>query len=206
MEQIILTGFEPFGPYKLNPTEESTNYFNGKQLGNYYITGIVLPCTYFGAFEALKKVILDVKPVAIVSTGLSSSVKGIRFESTGRNIMGGKYADADGYDPKDLPLIKGGKEFLNTNSNNCGLANILNSSGLPIEMSANADKFICNSLIYLTTNYLQINNPEIKNAFFHTPWTDNYKSKIELKPDKVMIPQKMLYSSIELVIQNIAKD
>jgi pyroglutamyl-peptidase len=100
MRQIILTGFKPFGQYKFNPTEESTKYFDNKIIEQYNIKGIVLPCTYKGAFQILKEVINNIKPVAILSTGLSSNVKGVRFETVGRNIMNGKYPDTNGYAPK----------------------------------------------------------------------------------------------------------
>jgi len=203
MKQIILTGFEPFGPYKFNPVEESTKYFSNKQIGEYKIRGIVLPCTYLGGFHILKRFISETNPSAIISTGLSSSVKGIRFETTGRNVMNGKYPDAKGYNPKGIRIIKGGKEFLNTNSDNSSLANILYKKGIPTEISADADTFICNSLIYLTNDYLQRNDSEIKNVFIHTPWTENYKAKVEIEPHKTVIPQQTLYNSIETIIKNI---
>jgi len=203
MKQIIVTGFQPFGPYKFNPVEESTKYFDGKQIDGYKIKGIVLPCTYFGAFQILKDAISEINPDAIISTGLSSSVKGIRFETTGRNIMNGKYADAEGYSPNNVPIIEGGKEFHNTNSPNHTLANILHKEGIPTEMSANADDFICNSLIYLTSNHLQTSELNNRNAFIHVPWTDNYKGKIDLEPHKIMISQGTLYHSIETIVKNV---
>jgi len=205
MKQIILTGFQPFGPYPFNPVEESTKYFNDKQIGEYNITGIVLPCTYHGASKILKQAISQINPEAIVSTGLSSSVRGIRFETTGKNIMNSKYSDANGYQPDKVPIIEGDEEFLNTNSPNHDLANILHRNGIPTEISANADHFICNSLIYLTSRYLQMNKPKIKNVFIHTPWTENYRSKIELAPRKIMIPQMVLNNSIETIIRNVCK-
>jgi len=203
MRQIIITGFQPFGPYKFNPVEESTRYLDGKQIDEYCIKGIVLPCTYHGAFQILKQAISEINPEAIISTGLSSSVKGIRFETTGRNIMNGKYPDANGYQPNGIPIIEGGKEFLNTNSYNSNLANLLYQEGIPTEMSANADDFICNSLIYLTSQHLQINKSKTKNVFIHIPWTENYKSRIELEPHKIMISQEVLYHSIETIVRNV---
>ena len=205
MKQIIVTGFQPFGPYEFNPVQESTKYFHRKEIGKYKITGIILPCTYFGAFQILKKAISELNPNAIVSTGLSSSVRGIRFETTGRNIMNGKYPDAEGYQPKNVPIIKGEREFINTNSDNHNLANILHKTGIPTEMSANADNFICNSLIYLSSNHLQMNNPRIRNVFVHVSWTDNYKSKIELEPHKIMISREVLYHSIETIVKNVSE-
>lgn len=203
MKKIIITGFQPFGPYQFNPVEESTKYFDKKQINEYEIQGIVLPCTYFGAFQILKDAIQEINPKAIISTGLSSSVKGIRFETTARNIMNGKYPDAKGYSPKNVPIINGGKEFVNTNSLNHNLANILYKERIPTEMSANADDFICNSLIYLTSNYLQTSKSNIRNTFIHVPWTDNYKDKIELESHKIMISQDTLYHSIETIIKNV---
>lgn len=205
MKQIIVTGFQPFGPYEFNPVEESTKYFDGKQVDEYNIKGIVLPCTYFGAFQNLKEAIAEINPEAIISTGLSSSVKGIRFEKTGRNNMNGKYADDEGYSPNNVPIIRGGKEFLNTNSSNHTLANILHNKGIPTEVSTNADNFICNSLIYLTSHYLQTTNSNTKNAFIHVPWTDNYKDKIELEPHKIMISKEVLHHSIETIVKNISE-
>jgi pyroglutamyl-peptidase len=205
MKQIIVTGFQPFGPYKFNPVEESTQYFHGKKIDEYNIIGVVLPCTYFGAFQILKNAILKINPDTIISTGLSSGVKGIRFETTGRNIMNGKYADADGYSPNNVPIIEGEREFYNTNSPNNTLANILHNEGIPTEMSANADGFICNALIYLTSHYLQTSKLNIKNTFIHVPWTDNYKDKIDLEPHKIMISRDILYHSIETIIKNVSK-
>jgi pyroglutamyl-peptidase len=205
MKQIIVTGFQPFGPYQFNPVEESTKYFDEKQIGEYNVKGIILPCTYLGAFQVLKKSISEINPEAIISTGLSSSVKGIRFETTGRNIMNGKYPDAEGYEPSNLSIIEGEDEFLMTNSNNSNLANLLHSKGIQTEMSGNADDFICNSLIYLTSHYLQRNNSKIKNVFIHVPWTDDYKSKIDLEPHKLMISKDILHQSIETIIKNVSK-
>ena len=203
MKQVILTGFESFGPYKFNPTQDSTKYFDGKKIGEYDVKGVVLPCTYFGAFEILKSLIDEINPVAILSTGLSSSVRGIRVETTARNIMNGKYADANGYQPKGSLIIEDESMFLNTNCNNVNLVNILFNAGVPAEISCDAEGFICNSLIYQTTNYLNKNNLKIKNAFIHTPWTFDYRFKVELEPGKIMIQKAVLFDSIERIIKNI---
>lgn len=204
MKRFIITGFQPFGPYKFNPVEESTKYIDGKRIGNSMMKGIVLPCTYHGAFQVLKEAISELQPEAIISTGLSSSVRGIRFETTGRNIMNGKYADADGFSPKNIQIINGGEYFLNTNSPNHYLANILHRENIPTELSSDADTFICNSLIYLTSHHLQATGSPIKNAFIHVPWTEDYKERIQLEPHKIMIPKDMLHHSIETIVKNIA--
>jgi pyroglutamyl-peptidase len=207
MKKVILTGFNPFGGYKYNPTKESTEYFgNIGIVSDIKVIGLILPCTYFGAFQILSKVMNQEKPDAVISTGLSSSVKGIRFETTFRNMMNGKYPDANGLEPKGLLIWDKpyAKDFLLATANNIYLANILKQNEIPVEISIDADAFICNSLGYLTTKkILRDSFPQVKNMFIHIPWTDEYKGKVELDSTKIFLEKEKYYKAIELLIKNI---
>lgn len=207
MKKVILTGFEPFGGYKYNPTKESTEYFgNIGIVSDIKVIGLVLPCTYFGAFQILSKVINQEKPDAVISTGLSSSMKGVRIETTFRNVMNGKYPDVDGLSPKGLSIWNKpyAKDFLLATADNIYLANILKKNEIPVEISIDADTFICNSLGYLTTKKILRNSfSSVKNMFIHIPWTDDYKSKIQLEPSKIFLEKEKYYKAIELLIKNI---
>ena len=206
MKKVILTGFEPFGNYLFNPTEESTKFFNSLgTVSGVKIIGLVLPCTYFGAFHMLSREMNREKPDAVISTGLSSSVKRIRIETIFRNLMNGKYPDADDYLPNELPLCyeSNAKEFLTSTANNIHLANLLHSKGIPVEVSGDADAFICNSLGYLTSKKILDNQLSIKNMFIHIPWTDNYKDKINLESTKIFLEKEKYYEAIKLLIKSI---
>jgi pyroglutamyl-peptidase len=207
MKKVILTGFEPFGGYKYNPTKESTEYFNKIGIvSGVKVIGIVLPCTYFGAFKILSKVMNKEKPDAIISTGLSSSVKGVRFETTFHNIMNGKYPDSNGLSPNGLSIWNKpyAKDLLLATADNIYLSEILKQNKIPVEISIDADAFICNSLGYLTTKKILLNFlPRVKNMFIHIPWTDDYKNKINLEPSKIFLEKEKYYQAIELLIKNI---
>lgn len=207
MKKVILTGFEPFGGYKYNPTKESTEYFNKIGIvSGVKVIGLVLPCTYFGAFQILSKVIDKEKPDAIISTGLSSSVRGVRIETTFHNVMNGKYPDSDGNITNGLPLCDelDVKDFLIATANNKYLADLLYSNGIPVEISEDADAFICNSLGYLTSKKILSNQfSSMRNMFIHIPWTDDYKNKINLESSKIFLEKEKYYQAIELLIKNI---
>lgn len=206
MKKVILTGFEPFGGYKYNPTEDSTKYFDKKVVSGIKVKGLVLPCTYFGAFKILSNVINREKPDAIISTGLASSVKGIRIETTFHNIMNGKYPDADGKIPNGLPIWDKpfAKDYLIATADSVYLANVLRSNGIPVELSMDAEGFICNSLGYLTTKkILQKSFLSTINMFIHVPWNDDYDDKIILEPSKIFMGKDKYYEAIELLIKNI---
>jgi pyroglutamyl-peptidase len=207
MKKVILTGFEPFGDYEFNPTKESTEYFNSVGVvSGVKVIGLVLPCTYFGAFHLLSRTMEEENPDAVISVGLSSSVKAIRIETTFRNLMNGKYPDSKGNTPKNLPLCDGpnAKEFLSSTANNIYLANLLHSKDLPVEISGDADSFICNSLGYQTSKKILSNQfYSMRNMFIHIPWTDDYKDKIQLESTKIFLEKEKYYRAIELLIKYI---
>lgn len=206
MKKVILTGFEPFGGYLFNPTKESTEYFNSVGVvSGIKVIGLVLPCTYFGASNLLSKVIDKEKPDAVISTGLSSSVKAIRIEKTFRNLMDGKYPDANNYCPHGVLLGEemGYEEYFASTADNLSLADVLNENGIPVEISEDADAFICNSLGYLTTKKILSNYLKIRNMLIHVPWTNDYKDKINLEPTKIFLEKEKYYRAIELLIENI---
>jgi pyroglutamyl-peptidase len=204
MKRVILTGFGPYGPHNFNPTQDLAREYDGRRVGNVEIKGLVLPCTYYGGFEVLSKMISGSCPDAILSTGLNSHAERLRLEISGENLMNGEYADADGSKPVLKPIVSGGKQFYDTAVDNAALVCYLNQAGVPVEMSADAGGFICNSLIYLTSRRIRQQGLPIKNVFIHTPWTDDYSSKIKLEPGNVFIPKKELHAGIEALINALA--
>jgi len=202
MKELMITGFNPFGPYKYNPTQDIVEHFTGKTVAGYKINAILLPTIYY-AFRLIEQEIERTRPVAIISTGLSSSVKGVRIETTARNIMNGKYADTNGVLATGEPIIENAPEFVAVNTNSHKYANILAKNNIPVEISADADGYTCNALIYETSHYIAKNKLPIKQFFLHSPWTDKYKDKIDLEPHKIMIEEGELFRAIELIVENL---
>ncbi len=206
MKKVIVTGFEPFGEYTFNPTQELASWNNMRTItGQEQIIGLVLPSTYYGAFKILEKVMIEEKPDVIISTGLSSSVKSIRFETRFHNKMESKYADADNYQPKGLRINvkENAQKFFETNADIKQLRKLLQSEKIETEISIDANTFICNSLAYLTIQKIVTQGLPTRFIFLHIPWTDDYTSQIELEPGKVFMSKNTLYNAIDLLVENI---
>lgn len=203
MRRAILTGFEPFGHYKFNPTQDAAAEYNGKRFDDLEIVGLVLPCSYHGAFDALSMEIDRLSPQIVLSTGLASRVPRIRLELYGRNLMNGKYPDADGNKPENEPIVRGGKPWYRVNSDPASLANSMHEAGIPSELSVDAEGFICNSLIYLTARRIHEERLPVSHAFFHIPWTDDYLDRIELENGKATIRKTDLRKAIEISLKNM---
>ncbi len=205
MKKIILTGFKPFGNYQYNPTEQSTFDFDGKIFGDRQVIGVVLPCIY-NAWGHLKSTILyHSNAHAIISTGLASKAKGICIESTFRNVMNDdKYADANGYAPKNIPVFAGDVPYnVKSKGPNKKLFHLLLENDIPAERSNDANSFICNSLGYMTSLAMRKAGYVNRNIFIHIPWTTAYQDKVSLEEGKIFLDHELYYKGLELLIRNI---
>ena len=153
---VLLTGFEPFGPYGYNPVQDTTNFFDWKSLGKIKIKWIVLSSIY-DAFTEIEWYIKENQPDIILSTWLASRVNGIRIETVGTNIRHSDYADAKWNLIRNEKLEKNWPEkiFLNTQAKK--LFDLLERNNIPAEISNDAEWFICNDIIYQTARYIEKN-------------------------------------------------
>jgi pyrrolidone-carboxylate peptidase len=207
MKTIIITAFKPFGGYMYNPTQDIIRYVKMKSRSGEYtrkIIGLILPCEYYGAFKLLRPYIEREKPYAIINTGFSSSVKGIRIENRFENIMNGKYPDSLGFSPQKEMIVPDADSYMYTNHDlNVFFKKELRNKNMCIEFSNDAENFICNSLGFLTAKFIDDNKLKTKHLFFHIPWTDNYRLIIKLPPGKVFLEEKNMQRAIDFIIKKI---
>lgn len=205
MALAILTGFEPFGPYKFNPTQDIAKELDGMNISGVEVKGLVLPCSYTRAYEILFNKIKENGADIVLSCGLSSSVQRIRIEAVGRNNMWSKYQDCDGLEPQNEKILANGAPECYTNTSAINLATCLQSAKIDSETSSNADAYICNSLIYRVAHAIEEGDLRIKFAFFHTPWTMNYLDRIKLEPGKKTMSKDSLRKTVEILIAELDK-
>lgn len=205
MKKILLTGFEPFGPYEYNPTQQSALDFNGKVFDDREVEGAVLPAVYNAFGHLMRYVKSGNGSYAIINTGLCSSAQGFRIESTFRNNMHGKYADALGYNPQNIPIWHGEKfpRIVRAKGAHKRLYELLTNEGIPAERSSDADTFICNSLGYSISIATRTTTYNKYNIFVHVPWTTEYADRVTIEPGKMFLSKELYYKGLELLIRNI---
>ena len=205
MKSAILTGFEPFGKYESNPTQDLCNELHHEEVDDMEILPLVLPCSYRRAFSFLHEYIHKFKPEVVIGLGLASRIKTLRIETTGKNEMYSKYPDCDGLKPEREPIIPGARTTYRTNTNPESIVDELSKIGVPAKVSNDADSFICNSLIYLTAGAITEQGLPISFAYIHTPWTDDYRGKVDLRPNKHTIPKEDLQAAVERVFMELGQ-
>src|SRR5947209_18029224 len=106
--KVLVTGFEPFGPWQRNPSGETARHLDGAIIVDAEIAGLILPVSFKRAAAPLIAAIDELRPDVVLNLGQGDPT-GIRVERIAVNRccapVGG---DNDGYRPCGEPVVGGG--------------------------------------------------------------------------------------------------
>lgn len=168
MKKLLLTGFEPFLNYPVNPTARIVEELHGMVIGGYRIHSEVLPVDFSVSGDRVISHIEAVKPDAVLSLGLS----GGRFKITPERIainMNDGAKDNSGHAPIDEPIIEGGADGYFTNMPIRKMVNALKGAGLPAEISNTAGAYLCNHVMYRVLHVVTERREDMLAGFIHIP-------------------------------------
>jgi pyroglutamyl-peptidase len=97
--KILITGFEPFGGYAVNPSSEAVGLLPD-QIDGTDIIKKVLPVVFGDAADQLTEMIRETVPDAVICTGLAAGRKGITPELIAVNIRDARIPDNAGRQPE----------------------------------------------------------------------------------------------------------
>ncbi|MBX8944148.1 MULTISPECIES: pyroglutamyl-peptidase I [Lysinibacillus] len=167
MTKILVTGFEPFLDYKINPTMQIVKALNGKKIDSYDIVGRILSVDFQQSAEQLKQHIEEVKPQIIISLGLAGGRFKVTPERIAINVKDGE-PDNNGYTPVDERIHEEGADAYLTNLPIRSMVNRLHAEGYPAEISNTAGTYLCNNIMYEGLAYAQ-QHEGVRAGFIHIP-------------------------------------
>lgn len=167
MTKILVTGFEPFLDYKINPTMQIVEALNGKKIERYDIVGRILSVDFQQSAEQLKQHIEEVKPQIIISLGLAGGRFKVTPERIAINVKDGE-PDNNGYTPVDERIHEEGADAYLTNLPIRSMVNRLQAEGYPAEISNSAGTYLCNNIMYEGLAYAQ-QHEGVRAGFIHIP-------------------------------------
>ncbi|MGR7909359.1 pyroglutamyl-peptidase I [Lysinibacillus capsici] len=167
MTKILVTGFEPFLDYKINPTMQIVEELNGKKIDCYDIVGRILSVDFQQSAEQLKQHIEEVKPQIIISLGLAGGRFKVTPERIAINVKDGE-PDNNGYTPVDERIHEEGADAYLTNLPIRSMVNRLQAEGYPAEISNTAGTYLCNNIMYEGLAYAQ-QHEGVRAGFIHIP-------------------------------------
>ncbi|WP_409368980.1 pyroglutamyl-peptidase I [Lysinibacillus sp. 38-6] len=167
MTKILLTGFEPFLDYKINPTMQIVETLHGTSMDGYEIVGRTLSVDFQQSAQQLKQYITEIQPAIILSLGLAGGRYKITPERIAINVKDGE-PDNNGYTPVDESIAADGEDAYLTNLPIRRMVERLNKEGYPAEISNTAGTYLCNNIMYEGLVYAK-QHTGILAGFIHIP-------------------------------------
>lgn len=167
--KIIVTGFEPFGGEKVNPSLEVVKKIKDNIAGA-DVVKVKVPVVFDKAIKVVENAIEKEKPDFVLSIGQAGGRNSITVERIAININDARMNDNEGSCPVDVPIDEEGDAAYFATIPVKEIVKAIRNIKIPAAVSNSAGTFVCNNLMYGVLDYISKNKLNIKSGFIHVPY------------------------------------
>ena len=167
MKKLLISGFDPFGGEKINPSFEAVKLVPDV-ICEYELTKIELPTVFGRSAEIMSAKIEEIRPDAVICVGQAGGRRGITPEVIGINLREATIADNAGAQLQNEPVSEGAPDGIFSTLPVREMVAAIKAEGLPASLSFSAGAFVCNDLLFSLLNTYR--GTEIKIGFIHVPF------------------------------------
>lgn len=194
MKKLFITGFEPFGGEKINPSWEAVKLLPDT-IGDFELIKAEIPVVFGKAAETVITKAEEINPDAIICVGQAGGRTGVTPEMVAINLRFASIPDNEGNQPKDAPVIEGGENAYFSTLPIRKMAAAISEAEIASSVSYSAGTYVCNDLIYHVLHHFK--NTETKACFIHVPFIP------EQTADKPSLPLETIAKALEIAIKAI---
>lgn len=194
--KVLVTGFEPFGGEKVNPSWEAVKMLPDV-IENTEIVKYQLPVSFKKVRELLPEIISKEKPEVIILTGQAGGRVNITVERVAINVMDSTKEDNDGYKPEDEPIFEDAPAAYFSTLPIKRIVKALRENKIPAMVSNTAGTYVCNTAMFTALHYVATNDLNAKVGFIHVP----YIPEQVLEKNSPSMSLEMIKRAIEIAIR-----
>jgi len=199
---ILVTGFEPFTPWKVNPTEELARALDGHRVGDAVVRSAVLPVHHAEAAAAARALLDTVRPDAVLHLGLAGGRARIAVERVALNVMDYAVPDNAGCQKRDEPCVPAGPAAYLTTLPARAIVARLTDAGIPAYVSDTAGTYLCNQTLYTTLHAVAGLAAPPRVGFVHVPPLPSMVAGSGLDQASMDLP--LVRRAVEIALEVIA--
>ncbi|MDH5634626.1 MAG: pyroglutamyl-peptidase I [Candidatus Bathyarchaeota archaeon] len=207
---VVLTGFEPFADFKVNPSWEAAKAFDGKEVDSFKVKSFKIPLKYKEIKPTIEGIVDSQEPTAVISLGqsyrpvVSLEKVAVNFaDLTESNVLyncGSRPKD-EILEPKapvayfaSLPI----REILGK----------LRESSIPTEISYDAGTFGCNQLFFHMMHKIHVDDLDIPAGFIHVPCLPSQTVQLQEAKRGILPSMELerIIKALEIAIRVTAKN
>ena len=167
VQHILLTGFEPFGGQRLNPSWEVARTLDGAAIGAANVHALQLPCAFESCLQVLGDALQTLRPRVVIALGQAEGRADVSIERVAINVQDARIPDNTGAQPVDTPVVEGAPAAYFSTLPIKRLVQALRTAGLPASVSQTAGTFVCNQVFFGLQHALD--GQGVRSGFIHLP-------------------------------------
>jgi len=210
---IVLTGFESFADFGVNPSWKAVKTFDEKEYGSFKVKSFQIPLRYKEIKPAITKIITTQKPAVVISLGQSYRPV-ISLERVAINLVDLTESTIlynCGNRPEDETLEPNAPAAYFTTLPIRKILSRMRQSNIPAEISYTAGTFGCNQLFFHLMHKICIEKLATCAGFIHVPCLPSQAAQLQkarkgkISSMNLDIIAKALEIAIKATLENIKK-
>ncbi|HEY6418340.1 MAG TPA: hypothetical protein VIX59_04985 [Candidatus Binataceae bacterium] len=202
---FLVTGFEPFGGERSNPSWQVARRLDGEELGAFRIKSVRIPVGCAAAARRITAAIVRYRPRAVLGLGQAGGRPALSLERVAINLAierdrsRSRREHAPGRRVK--PVVRGAPDAYFSRLPLEAIARELRSKQIPAAFSLTAGAYACNALMYAGLYTLR-RSPAIPVGFIHLPYETRQAAR---KEDAPSMSLELMERAVRLAIGVIAR-
>jgi pyroglutamyl-peptidase len=182
MNQVLVTGFGPFGGEPINPALEAVKKLDKRVLAAHELVTRELPVVRQDSIDAIIKYIRELDPVLVVAIGQAGGRLEITPERVAINLDDYRIADNAGHKPVDESVVARAPVAYWSTLPIKAMVKEMKDKGIPAGVSNSAGTFVCNHLFYGLMHYLATEGNKRRGGFIHIPYLPEQAARLGNQP------------------------
>ena len=183
MNNILLTGFEPFDQDAINPSWEAVRALDGWRFEGATVHARRISCVFGAALRELDAAIDELRPQLVIAVGQAGGRSEITPERVAINIDDGRICDNAGCQPIDEPVVAGAPAGYFSSLPIKAIVRDLRAAGIPAAVSNSAGTFVCNHLFFGLMHRIATRPVAgLRGGFIHIPYLPEQAARLPGMP------------------------
>ena len=166
MRKLLITGFDPFAHYQINPSWKVVQALP-EQLGDFEITKLLLPNIFGLAGRMLLDKATELRPDVNLLTGMDSGSVHVHVDTVAVNLRDALVEDNLGHKPWNEPVIVGGPVAYMSTLPAHEIVQQLQKEHCPVHLGYTTGGYVCNDIFYLACHHFEGSKTQV--GFVHVP-------------------------------------
>lgn len=199
--KLLVTGFDPFGGEKINPSIETVKRLPGEIAGAKIIK-LEIPTVCGRSVEVIEEAITRYDPDVILSIGQAGGRADISVERIGINVDDFRIPDNEGGKRTDEPIDPQGPDAYFVKVPVKAMAERIRERNIPASVSNTAGTFVCNHVIYGVCRLIDVKYPGKRSGFIHIPYLPQ---QVLDKRNTPSMSQELMVEAVTAAIEAIVE-